>query len=337
MTGLQRVRAVLSGEKPDRTPIVPIVHSGLAPMFRVPLGRFFTDSETMAETIIRGYRTFGYDGVQLSLGVTAEPEALGARVEQPVDAGPVLRDRLLSEPRKLESLRGIDVPSRGRFPLFREAVKRVVRAIGDDAFVMVTLRGPFLMAAQLRGVEQVLVDTIAAPDLLDRVLKLTSAISLDLGRDFLATGAHAVVLGEATCSPNFIPPETYRSLIQGHHRRIAGELRSAGWQAVGLHICGDILPIFEDVLSTGVNLVDIDHQAPPPTVLDLNRSRAVLRGNLDPSSVLAFGTPEMIDRKTRELRCAVEERGCWVHSSGCDISPGTPPQNLSRVIDNLRR
>ena len=335
MTGLQRVQAVLAGEKPDRTPIVPIVHSGLARMFGVPLGRFFTDAQVMAETIIRGYRTFGYDGVQLSLGVTAEPEALGARVRQPADGAPVLQERLLEDPANLNRLRDIDVLERGRFPMFRRAVERVVETIGKDALVVVTLRGPFLMAAQLRGVERVLMDTLTSPGLLAEVLDFTGEITLKCGLAFRETGAHAVVLGEATCSPNFIPPATYRSLVLDHHRRVVGELCQAGWSAVGVHICGNILPIFEDVLSTGVNLVDIDHQVSPAQVLKANRARAVLRGNLDPSAVFAFGTPEVIDRSTRELRRAVEGQGSWIYSSGCDISPGTPRENLERVVKAL--
>jgi len=335
MTGLQRVQAVLAGEKPDRTPIVPIIHSGLARMFGVPLSRFFTDAQVMAETIIRGYRTFGYDGVQLSLGVTAEPEALGARVRQPEDGGPVLQERLLEDPGNLNRLRDIDLLERGRFPMFRRAVERVVQAIGGEALVIVTLRGPFLMAAQLRGAEDVLMDTVTAPELLAGVLAFTTETSLRCGLAFRGTGAHAVVLGEATCSPNFIPPATYRGLVLDHHRRVVGELCQAGWSAVGLHICGNILPIFEDVVSTGVNLVDIDHQVAPAEVLKANRGRAVLRGNLDPSAVFAFGTPEVIDRRVAELRRAVEGRGSWVYSSGCDISPGTPAENLERAMKAL--
>jgi uroporphyrinogen decarboxylase len=104
---------------------------------------------------------------------------------------------------------------------------------------------------------------------------------------------------------------------------------------VGLHICGNLLPILEDVLATGANLVDIDHQVAPGDALAVNRGRAVLRGNLDPSSVFAFGTLESIERATASLRTQVEGAGHWVYSSGCDISPGTPSENLSRVLTAL--
>ena len=335
MTGLERVQALFAGKEPDRTPVVPIIHSGLASMFGVRLGTFFTDADVMADVITRGCRTFGYDGVQLSLGVAAEPEALGAKVEQGTDRGTVLRQHLLEDPADLDRLRDINPIERGRFPAFRRAVAQVVEAVGRQAFVIVTLRGPFLMAAQLRGVEKVLTDTLEAPDLLSSTLDFTTDVSLRLGLGFLDSGAHALVLGEATCSPNFIPPDTYRRFVLARHQRLVSELRQAGWPAVGLHICGDLLPIFDDVLSTGANLVDIDHQVSAAEALSVNRGRAVLRGNLDPSAVFAFGTKETISRETASLKADVEGRGCWIYSSGCDISPGTPVENLPRVLTAL--
>ena len=192
-----------------------------------------------------------------------------------------------------------------------------------------------LMASQLRGVENALVDTIDAPDLLTDILDFAADVSLRIGLSFLDSGAHAIVLGEATCSPNFISPETYRALVLERHRRVVTELRRAGWGAVNLHICGNLLPILEDVLSTGVNFLDIDHQVPAGEALRRNRGRAVLRGNLDPSSVFAFGTEESIRQEVAKLRHEVEGRGPWVYGSGCDISHNTPRENVELVMTAL--
>lgn len=336
MTGIERVQAVLSGKEPDRIPFVPIIHAGLAGMFNVPLGRFFTDARAMSDVIVKGFQTFGYDGVQLSLGVTAEPEALGAEVEQPDNAPPILKGRLLEDPANLEGLREIDIVTRGRFPMFREAVERVVEAIGNEAFVIVTLRGPFLMAAQLRGVENALMDMIVNTQALCGILDFTTDTSARLGCAFADTGAHAVILGEATCSPSFISPAAYRGLIRERHQLVIRQLKENGWRTLGLHICGNLTPILEDVLTTGADLVDVDHQVSPLKALDLNNGRAVLRGNLDPSGVFAFGTEEALVRQTSRLKEETEGRGCWIYGSGCDISPGSPARTLRRVAELLR-
>jgi MtaA/CmuA family methyltransferase len=327
---------VFDGKKPDSVPIVPIIHAGLAPIFGVPLGKFFTDGRVMANTLIKGYRTFGYDGVQLSLGVTAEAEAFGAKVDQPENAAPLLREHLLSNPDALGALKSIDPTNRGRFSLFRDALKRVVAEIGKEAFVIVTLRGPLLMAAQLRGVEAVLMDTVDAPDKLHALLDFTNEVSLKMGLSFLQSGAHALMIGEATCSPSFISPNTYREFVLARHKKLISGLKSAGWKTVGLHICGNLMPILEDVLTTGANLLDIDYQVSAKDALRVNKGRAVLRGNLNPSSVFAFGTKEVIKAETAKLKAEVKRQGLWIFSSGCDISPGTPKANIELALKCLR-
>ena len=75
MTGLERIHNTQNALPTRQRPTLPILHSGLPLMFGVSLGDFFTRATTMADVIVQGYRTFGYDGVQLSLGVTGEAEA----------------------------------------------------------------------------------------------------------------------------------------------------------------------------------------------------------------------------------------------------------------------
>ena len=331
MTGLERVSGVLSGRPADRAPVVPILHSGLAPLARVPLGRFLTDAHTMARVIVDGYHRFGYDGVQLSLGVTGEAEALGARVDQPDDASPVLRQHLLADDADLDALRGRDPCTGGRMPMFADAVQQVVETIGAEAFVLATLRGPLLTASQLRGVEDLLVDMIERPDAVARVLDFTTEVAVRLGRRWLDTGAHGVLLGEATCSPNFISPALYRDLVHPHHQRLVSELKRAGWQAVGLHICGGTLPIIDDVVATGVDFMDVDYQVPAGDALARVGGRMALRGNLDPSALFRFGTPDDIRTATADL-CAAVRDARWITSSGCDIPPGTPAENIAAFV-----
>jgi uroporphyrinogen decarboxylase len=311
-----------------------MVHTGLVPLFQVSFGDFFTKADVMAQVMIRGYRHFAFDGVQLSLGVTGEAEALGAYVEQPADAAPILKEYLLADLGNLGRLRRQDPTAGGRMPLFFDAVERVVREIGDEAFVLATLRGPFLTASQLRGVEQTLIDTIERPKELAEVLDFTTEIILKLGRWLLASGAHGLLLGEATCSPNFISPTMYRELVLPHHQRLVNGLKKAQWKTIGMHICGNTAPIIEDIIFTGADFMDVDYQVPVEEALDLAAGRIVLRGNLDPSSVFRFGTSEDV-RAAAEAVCRAVGKTGWIMSSGCDIPPGTPAENITAFVETV--
>ena len=334
MTGVERTRAVFACGEADRPPVVPILHTGLAPIFDIRLGDYFTRAETMASVMIRGCRDFGFDGVQLSQGVTGEAEALGARVEQPPDGAPLLREHLLADLDRLPGLTAVDVTRQGRMPLFFEAVERVVREIGHEDFVLVTLRGPLLAASQLRGVEQILMDLVDVPEQTDALLEFAGDLTWRLGRWLRASGAHGLLIGEATCSPNFISPDLYRARVLPLHRRLVKRLKDAGWEAVGMHICGNTVPIFDDIISTGVDFLDVDYQVQAAEAVQRAEGRVAMRGNLDPSAVFRFGAPDRVRAETGEvLRGARGAR--WIMSSGCDIPPGTPAENIAAFVETV--
>lgn len=315
--------------------MLPILHSGLAALQEVPLGDYLTSAATMAEVTISGWRRLGLDGVQMSLGVTAEAQALGSRVLQPRDGNPIILDVLLPDLTELDSLRQRDATVGGRMPLFFEAVRRVVQAIGTDAYVLATLRGPLLLASQLYGVQELLIALIERPQAVHALLDYTTELALSLGRWLLASGAHGLVLGEATCSPSFIAPALYRRLVQPRHRQLVAGLKAAGWGTVGLHICGNILPILEDIIASGVDFCDVDYQVPAISALELARGRCALRGNLDPSADLFLGQPaELAARIEQLLREVAGQR--WIISSGCDIPPGTSEENLRMMAQMVR-
>lgn len=331
MTGRQRVEAVLRGDSVDHPPIVPIVHSALARVAGVPLGRYFSEASVMADVVAQGCTRFGFDGVQLTLGVSAEPEALGARVEQPPDAAPLLKQNLLADESLLEALRSRDLVSGGRLPMYHEAVREVVRRIGGKAFVISTLRGPLNMASQLRGVEDMLIDMLRRRELAESVLDFTTEAAIRVARASLEAGAHGLMFGEATCSPNFIAPRMYRGLVQPRHVRLIRACHEMGWTCVGLHICGNILPIMEDLVGTGADLIDVDYQVPVRDAITAVSGRVCLRGNLNPVKLFLQGTPEQVRAETAAVvREAAGAR--WMISSGCDIPPGTPEANLSALV-----
>jgi len=327
MTGKQRITQVLEGRPADRPGCMPIVHTALARIQGVPLGQYFTDARTMRDVIVRGYRDFGFDGVQLTMGVAGEVEALGAVVEQPADGAPLVRSHPLADPERLDALRGLDPAGGGRLPLYHEAVAGVVDQIGDEAFVVSTLRGPLNIAAQLRGVEDALVDLIEDPEGIERILDFATDVAVRCSRHSLQAGAHGLIFGEATCSPNFISPAMYRHFVRPRHERLISELRRMGWQFVGLHVCGNILPILDDLMATGVDWLDVDYQVPAARAVEFAADRVSLRGNLDPVADLLQASPRHVRVRTEALIAEVAGHR-WILSSGCDVPPGTPPENL---------
>jgi hypothetical protein len=96
------------------------------------------------------------------------------------------------------------------------------------------------------------------------------------------------------------------------------------------HNCGDNVPkMLPSILSTGCaayhfgNAVDMEKDIIAQLPLD-----TIVMGNVDPAGVLRMGTPESVRAETQKVleRCAKYPN--FVLSSGCDIPPMTPWENL---------
>jgi len=115
---------------------------------------------------------------------------------------------------------------------------------------------------------------------------------------------------------------------------VAG-LKEMGWRFVGLHVCGNVTAILEDLIATGVDFFDMDYQVAAETALERVGGRVALRGNLDPSAVFRFGSVEKVKAETERL-CRTVAGHRWIVGSGCNIPPGTPAENLAACVEAVR-
>lgn len=332
LTSLERACRTLRGEPVDRVPVIPILHYGTARLVGASIREFGTNADVMVRSLLAGRRRYGYDGIQSSLSVAVEAEALGSETAQPEDAVPYVVRPRIQEPRDLLRLRVPDPRRDGRLPIFLEAMARLSREVGAEAYLIATIRGPLNVASQLRGVEQVMLDISDDPPFVHDLLDFAVEVGEAFGAALVESGANAVAIGEALCSPAFISPRTYREFVHACHRDLVARLKAGGAEATLLHICGDIRPILPDLAETGVDIVDLDWQVDPAEAHRLTEGKLALRGNLDPSAVLLQGTRQEVLAKAAEVIAhAVGTR--FILSSGCDVAPITPPENVEAMVE----
>ena len=60
--------------------------------------------------------------------------------------------------------------------------------------------------------------------------------------------------------------------------------------------------------------------------------KVTIRGNLDPAVVLMNGTPEEVYEKSVEVIKAAASGGGMILGSGCDVSYGTPYENMEMML-----
>jgi uroporphyrinogen decarboxylase len=70
-----------------------------------------------------------------------------------------------------------------------------------------------------------------------------------------------------------------------------------------------------------------------PAALERVAEQVILSGNLDPAEVFLNGTPESIRAHRRALLDATVAYPNFFVSSGCDLPPGVPVENLTAFYE----
>ena len=90
------------------------------------------------------------------------------------------------------------------------------------------------------------------------------------------------------------------------------------------------------MVESGSDGLELDYRTDAALAKSKMRDRAVFIGNIDPSGVLALGTPQLVEETTRELLQIFIDTPRFILNAGCAIPPITPPDNLKAMIDTAR-
>lgn len=340
MNGLERIRKVLSGEFPDRTPVFPLVHYGTSHAAGYTIRDFSTDAKINAQCLIHGYKTCGYDGVQPAVAVMVEGEAVGGRAEFPDDNVPFIKEVFLKTP-DMDLLEMPNPLTAGTMPLIIESTRICAAEIGNEAYISPILMGPLNSASQIRGVESLMFDFIDRPEFVEELLDFTTELGIRYGQALINAGAHGCFVGEAICSPAFISPDLYRKYVVSRQKKLIEALLGYGAESIILHICADTMPILKSYgVETGTSIIDLDWKVDVAEALRssaLKDATVVVRGNLNPAGELFTGTPEEVMESSRRLIESVGKTHRFILGSGCTMNPDSLPERTQAMVDAAER
>jgi uroporphyrinogen decarboxylase len=338
VNGRQRIAAALAGERPDRVPVM--LHNFLmaAREAGVSHRQFRRDPAAIAASFIRAVETYEYDGVLVDIDTATLAEALGVPVRLPDDAPAHCVGGCLSDLAAVSDLAPPDVRRHLRVQVWSEAVRLLRAHFGDEIFIRGNCdQAPFSLAGLTRGQADWLMDLLdpdrheAAGALLvhcERAVAQFMALMAGAGADMLSNG-------DSPAGPDVVSPATYARFAQPGERRLAEASHSLGLP-YALHICGDTTRILEGMLATGADALELDCKTDVRSAHAAMRGRATFIGNIDPSGVLALGSPADVERATRRVVDLFADTPRFILNAGCAIPAETPPENLRAMIRAAR-
>ena len=340
MNSVERTLRTLSFKPVDRVP-VDLHNFMVTPRF---LGiddyaEFFRNGEAMAEGQIKAWERYGHDILLVENGTAALAEACGVQVEYLESSAPVAKTPAISS---LDEVDNLVIPDPYKDPLLSELLKAtriIVEEIGDRAYVIGRAdQGPFSLACEIRGMGEFLLD-LARGEKLDKahqLLDFCRQVSERYAMAQIEQGAHATSIGDSPSGPDVISPQYYRKFAYPYVKTLVSNLKKKD-VILAYHICGNSTPIIEDMVSTGAEIIEIDQKADQQISKAAAAGKAALLGPVDPSEVMAYGTPELVTDKCNEALKNLSPGGGFILGPGCALPPSTPDDNIDAMIEAAKK
>jgi MtaA/CmuA family methyltransferase len=330
MNGRERILARIQGTPTDRVPLMPITMMFAAGQIGARYYDYATDYRVLAEGQIRTAEKFGFDHVSVISDPTREPADLGASIEFYPDQPPAIIESraLLTDKAALANLRPPDPLGGGRMHDRVKAVALLKQRAGSDLIVEGWVEGPCAEAADLRGINTLMMDFYDDPPFVADLLDFAVAMELEFAKAQVEAGADVIGVGDAAAS--LLGPKLYNTRVRSHEKKLVEGIHKLG-AAVRLHICGNASKILDGMGRTGADIVDLDYLSPVAAARAAMGPRQVLLGNLDPAGVLRHGTPEAVHDAI--AGCHHDAGENYIAGAGCEICPDTPPANLRALCD----
>jgi uroporphyrinogen decarboxylase len=330
MTSKERVYARMNNLSVDRIPNLNILMFFAAKEIGVPYSEYCRDYRKLVHGNIVCMQKYGIDAVSAISDPLRERADRGLDIEFPADDVPHEKEFLIKEKSDVLKLKPVHPGNGQRMTDRLLAVDLFKKEVGNEFPISGWVEGCFAMAADLRGVNQFLMDLYEDPCFVVDLLEICLEQAVLFARAQIEAGADIIGVGDAIAS--VAGPLAYNDLALPYEIRLLQAIREAGGMTK-LHICGNTTPFLESLPAQHCDILDLDWMVPMDRAAELYGSITCINGNYNPVAALLQGSVH--DVKNAVKACA--NMGGTKHTSaaGCEVPKHTPPANLMAVYDAL--
>ncbi|UCD50233.1 MAG: uroporphyrinogen decarboxylase family protein [Phycisphaerales bacterium] len=323
MTPKERIQATLQGHACDRPAVTPIFMAWAANFIGRTYRDYYLDGDVLAESQLAVTRAFNLDQISAISDPWREASAYGMEFDWPADGVGKPKELLMRTPADIDRIKAFDIENAERPRQRVASVAQMAQAVGQTHSVLGWVEGPIAEYADLRGVENTMMDLIDAPEMYLKAAETIVDNAIRFARAQIEAGAEMIGVGDAVAS--LINPQMYQDFVLPLEKRLFDGIHEAG-ATVKLHICGDISRNIEHIAQTGADIVDLDWMVSIEAARKAVGPDVTLCGNFDPSAVLLQGSPADVAKAARACLAAGGPR--FILQPGCEVPPGTPEANI---------
>ena len=257
------------------------------------------------------------------MDLSVEAEAFGCAIRVSDNEVPTVVNAAVRGDEDAERLAVPEVGA-GRAGVCVEAIARAKSLITDRP-VFAGVIGPFSLAGRLMDMTEIMVKCLLEPEQTHAVLAKAAAFIRSYASALKQAGADGVVIAEPAAG--LLSPAVCETFSSRYVGTIVEAVQDDAF-AVVYHNCGNTLQLLPSLLGIGARAYHFGDAVDMGAVLDNMPSHVPVMGNLSPSVHFLNGTPASVTSATRAMMKKGEGHANYIPSSGCDIPPLTPLENI---------
>ena len=295
---------------------------------------------TISEVISNGEHQFEciaalaekYDSIAnvTIMDLSVEAEAFGSPIRYSDHEVPTVSAKIIEDEEAVKALR---VPSvgEGRTGAYIKAAELCVERIKDRPTFGGTI-GPFSLARRLFDMTEIMVGLMEEPEMVHELLEKCTQFLIEFAKAFKKAGAHGIIIAEP--ASGLLSPANCTEFSSDYVKRIVDAVQD-DYFMVMLHNCGNTKNLVPSLLSTGSMAFHFGNAVDMRDIMPQIPWGRIAFGNIDPARTFKNGSAENMKEKTMELLNNTANYKNFVLSSGCDVPPGTPVENVEAFYETL--
>jgi len=316
-------------EMKERVAIPIMTHPGIEYLGRT-VKEAVTDGDIHAEAIKVLNNLYPSAACTVIMDLTVEAEAFGAEVIFPDNDIPTVTGRLVGD---FQSVQQLEAPNmtKGRLQEYILANKLTADSIKDKP-VLGGCIGPFSLAGRLYDMSELMMACYTEPETAKLLLSKCSSFLENYCLELKKQGIQGVVIAEP--ASGLLSNEGCKEFSSEYIKPVIETLQDEDFIFV-LHNCGNKGHCTDAMLSTGASGYHFGNMMDMTLALEQCPEDVLVMGNLDPVTVFKNRSVEHVKTETMRLLENTKAYPNFVLSSGCDIPPHIPLENIEAFYDAL--
>ncbi|WP_440945689.1 uroporphyrinogen decarboxylase family protein [Methanosarcina sp. T3] len=345
MTSAERMAAVISGQKPDRVPVIPFIEGYASQITGISLGDFYADGDKCFEAQFASMRLHGYEQTPMYGYASCGAWEFGGEIGFPYGKGqgaPFVKKHPVET---IEDIDKLEVPDFGReLPgAYKIADRVATRCFELGMPATVQIGSIFTAASVVADTSEFLAWLIMEPKAVHLLLDKVSDMfvnALDYFADKYGSESLLPFDGGPSESNNMISPQMFEEFAYPYMKKVHTRVKELGIHAVLMHPCANQnlnLPYYaklrEETNWSGKYFWLFGPETPIKDQIKAFGDHDVICGNINPPLFLTNSYEELLEICRRNIEEGINSPSGYVLSPGCEFPVNAAPVKVMAMVD----